>query len=105
MDAKRCAECFAILAGVSYNSIAREKTDQHGDILYLRVMVGSVLFYDHIDPIGAFTKGSSINIKSTVKVIQSNGGASTEPLMNVLKYSTLHLNTDTTPKSIKALLA
>lgn len=68
-------------------------------------MVGAVLFYDHIDPNGAFVKESSINIKSTVKIIQSHGGASTEPLINVLKFSTIHLNSETTPKATKALLA
>jgi hypothetical protein len=68
-------------------------------------MVGSILFYDHIDPIGAFAKESIVNIKASVKVIQSHGGAATEPMTNVLKFSTLHLNDEGTPKATKALFS
>lgn len=99
----KVVDCFGILSGVSYNAIAREKTQPQGDFLYLRVMVGSIIFYDWIDPHGAFAKTSSINMKSSVKVIKSNGGVIAEPLMNVLKFTSKHLNDLSCPKGVKAL--
>ncbi|KAJ2991167.1 Protein fam49a [Globomyces sp. JEL0801] len=101
----RAVDCFAILAGISYNMVAKQKTQSHGDLMFLRVMVAGILFYDHIDPVGVFVKESNINIKSSVKVIQTYGGAQAEPLLNVVKFSTLHLNNETTPKATKALLS
>lgn len=68
-------------------------------------MVASILFYDHIEPIGAFAKESKINIKASVKLIQTNGSDSREAMINVLKFSTVHLNSESTPKNIKALLS
>lgn len=40
-----------------------------------------------------------------MKVIQSHGGALSESLMNNLKYATVHLQDESTPKSTKALFA
>jgi hypothetical protein len=44
-------------------------------------------------------------MKSHIKLIQSNGGSHTEALLNVLRYTTKHLNDESTPKAIKAMLA
>ncbi|KAJ3308909.1 Protein fam49a [Boothiomyces sp. JEL0838] len=98
-------DCFAILAGVSYNKVSKQQTQPHGDALFLRIMVASILFHDHIDPVGAFAKESKINIRASVKTIQQYGGNDTNPLLNVVKFSTVHLNSETTPKATKQLLA
>ncbi|XP_073257028.1 CYFIP-related Rac1 interactor B-like [Porites lutea] len=70
----------------------------------LRVMVGLIILYDHVHPIGAFAKNSTIDIKATIKVLKDQQQGSVDGLLNALRYSTKHLNDDTTPKNIKALL-
>lgn len=77
----------------------------------LRVMVASVILYDHVHLVGAFKKGSQIEIKATIKVLKfhqgegAEGESFTNGLMNALRYTTKHLNDEDTPKAIKALLA
>lgn len=76
-----------------------------------RVMVASVILYDHVHLVGAFKKGSQIEIKATIKVLKMHQGDNpegesfTNGLMNALRYTTKHLNDEDTPKAIKALLA
>jgi hypothetical protein len=75
------------------------------------VMVASVILYDHVHLVGAFKKGSQIDIKATLKVLKlhqgegAEGESFTNGLMNALRYTTKHLNDEDTPKAIKALLA
>jgi len=73
-----------------------------------RVTVASLILYDHVHLVGAFKKGSQIDVKATIKVLkmhQAAGGETfTNGLMNALRYTTKHLNDDDTPKAIKALL-
>lgn len=76
-----------------------------------RVMVASLILYDHVHLVGAFKKGSQIDIKSTIKVLKmhqvdtAESESFTNGLMNALRYTTKHLNDDDTPKAIKQLLA
>lgn len=70
----------------------------------LRVMVGLIILYDHVHPIGAFVKNSAIDIKASIKVLKDQPQGSVDGLLNALRYSTKHLNDETTPKNIKALL-
>lgn len=68
----------------------------------LRVMVGVIILYDHVHPTGAFCKGSKIDIKGVIKVLKDQQqGPMVENLMNALRYTTKHLNDETTPKAIK----
>ncbi|KAL2916509.1 hypothetical protein HK105_203942 [Polyrhizophydium stewartii] len=97
-------DVFSILAGVSYHMVAKGRAG-NDSAFFLRVMVVSVLLYDHIDPAGAFIKNSKINIKASIKVIQSSGGSGADALLNALRFSTQHLNDETTPKAIKQMLA
>ncbi|KAF9106391.1 Protein fam49a [Mortierella sp. AM989] len=103
------SECLATLAGVCYHTVSNsKKKPQRPETMAfcLRVMVISIIIYDHIDPQGAFSKSSSINIKNSVKAIQSYGNASDTPnLISALKYNTKHLNDAGTSKSIKSLIA
>lgn len=87
----------ACVNAVSKNSV----TDKQ---FCLYVMVACVVLYDHINENGAFIKGSPINIKQVKKLIESDGGQITEPLMNCLRYTTKHLNDESTPKATKSLL-
>jgi len=74
-----------------------------------RVMVASLILYDHVHLVGAFKKGSAIDIRATIKVLKLHQGSGQESfvngLMNALRYTTKHLNDEDTPKNIKALLA
>nr|XP_022314788.1 protein FAM49B-like isoform X1 [Crassostrea virginica]XP_022314790.1 protein FAM49B-like isoform X1 [Crassostrea virginica]XP_022314909.1 protein FAM49B-like isoform X1 [Crassostrea virginica]XP_022314911.1 protein FAM49B-like isoform X1 [Crassostrea virginica] len=71
----------------------------------LRVMVGVIILYDHVHPVGAFAKSSNIDIKSCIKVLKEQEPGRVEGLLNALRYTTKTLNEETTPKAIKAMLA
>lgn len=71
----------------------------------LKVMVGAIILYDHVHPYGAFSKKSPVDIKGAVKVLKEQPPGNVDGLLNALRYTTLHLNDEDTPKQIKALLA
>jgi len=78
--------------------------DPH-DMFLLRCMVGSVILYDHLHPQGAFRRGPDIDIKNcilTVKNYQPEEDVQT--LINVLRFTNMHLNDPQTPATIKNLL-
>lgn len=70
----------------------------------LRVMVACIILYDHVHPKGAFVKDSDIQLKSHIKLIQTNGGSHVDGLLNALRFTTKHLNDESTPKNVKAML-
>ncbi|KAI8821852.1 uncharacterized protein EV422DRAFT_435082 [Fimicolochytrium jonesii] len=96
---------LSIICGVSYNAVVKERARDAMIPYCLRVLVVAIILYDHVDPEGAFGKNSKVNIRASVKVIQSHGGSGSNNLLNSLRYSTLHLNDEATPKSIKLMLA
>ncbi|KAJ7373922.1 Protein fam49b [Desmophyllum pertusum] len=67
-------------------------------------MVGLIILYDHVHPVGAFAKTSSIDIRASIKVLKDQPPGSVDGLLNALRYSTKHLNDETTPKNVKSLL-
>eukprot|EP00056_Hartaetosiga_gracilis_P000916 m.41334 g.41334 ORF g.41334 m.41334 type:complete len:136 (+) comp10416_c0_seq1:117-524(+) len=70
-----------------------------------KVMVGLIILFDHVDPMGAFHKKSQmIDVKACIKLLQASGHDDLENLLNALRYTTKHLNDDTTPKEIKKML-
>lgn len=81
--------------------IEREETH----LLVLRVMVGLVILYDHVHPVGAFARGSHVDVKGCVRLLQQQPAIKAEPLLNALRYTTKHLNEENTPKNIRNLLA
>lgn len=81
--------------------IEREETH----LLLLRVMVGLVILYDHVHPVGAFARGAHVDVKGCVRLLQAQPAVKAEPLLNALRYTTKHLNEENTPKNIRALLA
>uniref|UniRef100_A0AAY5KYW1 CYRIA/CYRIB Rac1 binding domain-containing protein n=1 Tax=Esox lucius TaxID=8010 RepID=A0AAY5KYW1_ESOLU len=70
----------------------------------MRVMVGVIILYDHVHPVGAFAKTSKIDMKGCIKVLKDQPSNSVEGLLNALRYTTRHLNDDSTSKQIRALL-
>nr|CAH0111423.1 unnamed protein product [Daphnia galeata] len=74
-------------------------------LFVLRVMVGLVILYDHVHPVGAFQKSSNVDVKGCVRVLKEQPSSRSESLLNALRYTTRHLNDESTPKHIKTLLA
>ncbi|XP_056123510.1 CYFIP-related Rac1 interactor B [Rhinichthys klamathensis goyatoka] len=70
----------------------------------LRVMVGVIILYDYVHPAGAFVKSSKIDMKGCIKVLRYQPPNSVEGLLNALRYTTKHLNDETTSKQIKNML-
>jgi hypothetical protein len=94
--------CCVMIENPKYRSkIANEETA----MFCLRVMVGVIILYDHVHPVGAFAKTSPINIKNCIRVLKLHAPGKVDCLLNALRYTTKHLNDDTTPKAIKNLLA
>uniref|UniRef100_A0A3Q3VUH7 CYRIA/CYRIB Rac1 binding domain-containing protein n=1 Tax=Mola mola TaxID=94237 RepID=A0A3Q3VUH7_MOLML len=70
----------------------------------LRVMVGVIILYDYVHPVGAFAKSSKIDMKGCIKVLKDQPPNSVEGLLNALRYTTKHLNDESTNKTIKSML-
>lgn len=68
-------------------------------------MVGLVILYDHVHPVGAFARGAHMDVKGCVRLLQAQPPVRAEPLLNALRYTTKHLNEENTPRNIKSLLA
>ncbi|KAI7849889.1 hypothetical protein BDC45DRAFT_263917 [Circinella umbellata] len=112
---KSVSDCLAALWSTCYHTVNKkgaQKSSQRPEVstFFLKVMVVSIILYDHIDSHGAFTKNSPINIKHSVKIIQNNvqvpsaEKSSTSNLMSALRYNSKHLNDDSTPKAIKNVM-
>ncbi|XP_071807453.1 CYFIP-related Rac1 interactor B-like [Asterias amurensis] len=69
-----------------------------------RIMVGLIILYDHVHPVGAFDKKSSIDVKSCIKVLKDQSPNDIDSLMNALRYTTKHFNDESTPAAVRSLL-
>ncbi|KAJ3005123.1 Protein fam49a [Thoreauomyces humboldtii] len=96
---------LSIIAGICYNAVIKERAEGAMVHYCLRVLVVSIILYDHVDPEGVFGRTSKVNIRASVRVIQTAGGSGSNNLLNALRYTTIHLNDESTPKSIKLMLA
>lgn len=88
------------------NSAFQQKFENDETKLFvLSVMVGVIILYDHVHPVGAFAKGSVIDMRSCIKVLKDQTHGTVDSLFNALRYTTKHLNDESTPKQIRMLLA
>ncbi|KAI8980278.1 hypothetical protein BDB01DRAFT_797168 [Pilobolus umbonatus] len=105
-------EWMAKLWASCYFTVTKKRNTAQPDLTMfcLKVMVISIILYDHIDPNGAYNKYSPINIKSSLKIIQGiNPSATQDPsnssnLISALRYNSKHLNDESTPKGIRNLI-
>lgn len=74
------------------------------ELFILRIMVGLIVLFDHVHASGAFAKGSQIDVKGAIKIVREQGGENADNLLNILRYTTKHLNEEKTPKEIKKAL-
>ncbi|KAJ3071992.1 Protein fam49a [Podochytrium sp. JEL0797] len=102
------SDLLSLLAAACYNAISKKHVVDAESIEYhLRVLVMCIVLYDHVDVGhgGAFGHTSKVDendqIKSYIKLIQTNGGALTTGLINSVRYSTCHLNEEGTPHSMR----
>lgn len=77
--------------------------NQDTELFILRVMVAIIILYDHVDPKGAFAKGSAVDVKGCLKVLVSHPMLE-KSLVNALKFSTRHLKDESTPKSTRMMI-
>ncbi|XP_077991184.1 CYFIP-related Rac1 interactor B-like [Glandiceps talaboti] len=88
------------------HDVHRSRFENDDTILFcLRVMVGVIILYDHVHPLGAFDKKSSIDIKGCIKVLKDQPPVKVEGLLNALRYTSKHFNDESTPKNIRAMLS
>ena len=81
-----------------------ERLSEYHRLFTLRLMVGAVILFDHIDTAGAFCKDSLIDIKSVVELLKAECRPNVTPsLLNALRFNTKHINDATTPKSVRTL--
>ncbi|KAJ3411686.1 Protein fam49a [Chytridiales sp. JEL 0842] len=105
VNADTVTDTLAILAAICYNAIAKGRAQGLMVDYCLRVLVVCIVVYDHVSPVGVFIKGSKINVRASVKVIQQHSGQKCTGFLNSIRYATLHLNDETTPKNVKQILA
>jgi len=80
--------------------------DPPNTILLLCCMTGCIILVDHLrDPEGAFDKKSPVQIRSCINLLKGGTNQSTDFLLNSLRFTTLHLNDDSTMPAIKKLLS
>ncbi|XP_054101161.1 CYFIP-related Rac1 interactor A isoform X3 [Callithrix jacchus] len=93
--------CKVMLETPEYKS---RFTSEETLMFCMRVMVGVIILYDHVHPVGAFCKTSKIDMKGCIKVLKEQAPDSVEGLLNALRFTTKHLNDESTSKQIRAML-
>lgn len=60
------SDCLATLWGACFQTVSKKRTLRPEIVGFcLKVMVVSIILYDHIDPNGAFSKNSPINVSAS----------------------------------------
>ncbi|GIY92957.1 CYFIP-related Rac1 interactor B, partial [Caerostris extrusa] len=54
-------------------------------LFVLRVMVGLIILYDHVHPVGAFSRNAHIDVKGCIKVLKDQPTNVVEGLLNAFK--------------------
>ncbi|KAM6086029.1 LOW QUALITY PROTEIN: CYFIP-related Rac1 interactor A [Rhynochetos jubatus] len=93
--------CKVMLETPEYRS---RFTSEETLMFCMRVMVGVIILYDHVHPVGAFSKTSKIDMKGCIKVLKEQPPDTVEGLLNALRFTTKHLNDESTSKQIRAML-
>ncbi|ELK13992.1 Protein FAM49A [Pteropus alecto] len=78
--------CKVMLETPEYRS---RFTSEEALLFCMRVMVGVIILYDHVHPVGAFCKTSKIDMKGCIKVLKEQAPDSVEGLLNALRVMVL----------------
>lgn len=101
--------CLLILANVCKEMVATPescaKIESSGSIDFvLRVMVTVIIMYDHLHPVGAYSKKGNVDIRSFIKLLKNPSHLSTsEGLINCLRYRSKNVYSFDTPKNVKLM--
>lgn len=104
-------DCFAIMCTVCRVMI--ETPEYHSrfadpETLFFcqRVMVASLIVYDHVHAVGAFSKkNKAIDMVRTIKAVKMHSNPTADGLLNALRYTTKNFQHEDTSKAVKSLLA
>jgi len=106
VDKAQLVSGFSLMANVCLDMVEKAKfKNTKTNMFCLRGMTGAILLVDHVDEHGAFQKKATINMKGAICQLKAFTEASTDGLLNALRYTTKHLNDPDTPAAIKNLLA
>ncbi|KAG1117860.1 hypothetical protein G6F40_002640 [Rhizopus arrhizus] len=106
---KSVSEWLSSIWAMCYQTLSKKKSNDSISSFCFKVMVVTIILYDHVDPQGAFSKYSPINVKNSLKIISSHNNtqqdqSSTGNLISALRYNSKHLNDESTPKAIKNII-
>lgn len=73
------------------------------NLLAARAMTGSIVLYDHLNPLGVFVGSSGIHTKKCVQQLKKDFPEELA-LPNAIRYLTAHFSDDNTPSGIRELL-
>jgi hypothetical protein len=99
---------LSMVANVCLQNIQAHSTELGSDnhMLLLCAMTGCIILVDHLRDEGAFDKKSPLNIKNAIALLKAvNNPQPTDFLLNSLRFTTLHLNSEHTMPAITKLLA
>jgi len=99
---------LSMVANVCLHNITSNPNIGGGEniMLLLCAMTGCIILVDHLREEGAFDKKSPLNIKNAIAHLKSGGNPQpTDFLLNSLRFTTLHLNSEHTMPAITKLLA
>lgn len=110
LPVEQTTDCLSTMANICRIMIGNPEyssrfKNEETKFFCLRVMVGVIILYDHVHPVGAFVKTSGIEVKHSVRVLKEQDPSKVEGLLNALRYTTKHLQDESTPRQIKMLLA
>jgi len=96
---------LSMVANVCLQNISVDIGDEN-IMLLLCAMTGCIILVDHLRDEGAFDKKSPVSIKNAITHLKSgNNPQPTDFLLNSLRFTTLHLNSEHTMPAITKLLA
>lgn len=96
---------LATMANVCHDMVFKKRFESGATNMFcLRAMTGAIILYDHLAAQGAFVKKSPINVKGCIQVLKAYTESPTDGLLNALRFTTIHLNDESTPNYIKQLL-
>jgi len=92
------------LANLCLSNIQAGTLDVPRTMLLLCCMTGCIILVDHLRDFGAFDKKSPIRIRQAITLLKTGTGQNTDFLLNSLRFTTLHLNDESTMPAITKLL-
>jgi hypothetical protein len=99
----RLIEGLSLVCNLCLKFLDVPKDNEKAQMLALCAMTGCIILVDHLHDIGAFHKKSPIRIRNCIQKLKTT--PLTDFLLNSLRFTTLHLNEETTMSSITKLLS